>query len=206
MKKIHAVLVISLMVAGTGLAGPSIVANGSFENGPEISGAFETLTTGATDITGWTVMSASIDYIPSSLWPASDGDKSLDLSGSAAGGIMQDLATEIGQTYIVQFDMAGNPAGGDAIKQMDLVAGSQSQTFAFDTAGYDLTDIGWQPMQWHFVAESDVTTLQFVSLSAGAYGPALDNVAVSPIPAPGALLLGSLGMGLVGWMRRRKAL
>jgi len=43
--------------------------------------------------------------------------------------------------------------------------------------------------------------------SQGIYGQvAVDSISAHMIPAPGAIILGSLGIGLVGWLRRRRTL
>ncbi len=173
------VLMLSLFVTPVFALGE----NGSFEDGTDPV-VYMTLSTGATDITNWTIDSGSIDYI-GSYWIASEGTDSIDMSGSAEGSISQEFTTVVGATYEVTFDMAGNPAGGPVEKTMTVMAtGDPGESFTFDTTGSTLAVMGWLPKEYTFIATEPSTTLTFTSTTAGAYGPALDNVVITETSVP----------------------
>lgn len=185
------------------------ITNGSFESGIA-PGTFTTVGAGdSTSITGWTVGGDSVDYI-GTYWTASDGGRSIDLSGNNAGSISQALnGLTIGQEYTVTFDFAGNPAGAPTTKSM-LVSTAPSQVglYSFNTTGGTLGNLGWVTQTFVFIALANSQTLAFLSQDGTPFGPALDNVSIAATPIPGAILLfGSAlgGMGFLGYRRKKLA-
>jgi hypothetical protein len=95
------------------------------------------------------------------------------------------------------------------VMTVEEVGGSVAQSSLLESGNPDV----------HFVegflgVTSDVglTSVAFSLIDGAAGGLStkfmeIDHVQVAaPMPAPGAVLLGSLGAGLVGWWRRRKSL
>ena len=175
------------LVASMSLAGSTFAfagaTNGSFEEGTFTVAPFDTLTPGSTALTGWSVDTGSIDWI-GTYWTASNGSRSIDLNGFDAGAISQTLTTTIGNTYVVNFDLSGNPVGLPTTKTLNVNAtGGPTTGYTFDTlaAGNTQTDMKWVLSAYSFLATSATSVLTFTSTVAGEFGPALDNVVVTEV-------------------------
>lgn len=220
---------LGLLIGLNGIARANLITNGSFEDGTYSSNdPFITLNQGSTAITGWTVKSGSIDWI-NTYWNASDGSKSLDLAGYYQHGLISTtFNATVGQTYRVQFDMAGNPDQPYAKSLVSVSTGDlppSSHIFTFDQGTNNKNNMGWETKYFDFVAQapganpgdSIAVTLMFgdvtgqlingvpdLSLDPNeSWGAALDNVRVDPVPEPSTFLLLGAGLAGVAGLRRK---
>jgi len=176
--------------------------NGSFETGIDPAGSTLLATDDTTSITGWTVLAEGIDFVDSSVWLASNGSRSLDLSGLTTGGILQwvtDLT--IGQRHRVKIDLSGNPLDTTPRpKDKRLLicsSGNGSTTYA-----YSLTDANtptimlYQTVAYDFVAIRNSQPIRLQSLVSDQYGAVIDNVRISAAPEFSSWLMMLAGFGI----------
>ncbi len=197
------------LVAFAGGANAATIINGSFEAGSGDAGlgGFSTLGGGSTAITGWTVDANSVDWI-NGYWQASNGTHSVDLNGTGLGGVSQTIATTPGQSYVVTFDISGNPDVGSGVRTLQVSAGGapQTYTYAFTTPPNDHANMNWQSEAFRFTAQGPSTTLSFdsTSLDNCCWGPALDNVSISAVPETSTWAMAIIGFAMLGAVVRRR--
>lgn len=183
-------------------ASAQVVVNGSFEQGMDPGDSVLINAGDSTSINGWACTGGTVDYIGTH-WVAAAGSRSIDLSGHSAGTLSQIISGfQLGATYRLSFDLAGNPEGPPAIKNMQINIGSASHNFSFDTTGHSDANMGWTLATMDFLATAPTLTLSFTSLDNTVYGPAIDAVSLAFIvPEPASLSL--LALGAAGWAARK---
>ncbi|MGW1816513.1 DUF642 domain-containing protein [Streptomyces sp. NPDC002125] len=156
------------------------IAGGGFETPVVPAPSPFTSYAGGQAVGPWTSGGHSVDLTSDRLWDAAEGSQSLDLNGSASGSVSQEISTLPLTSYIVSFELAGNPAWAPALKTGELrVDGVPVKTFAFDITGHGFRNMGYtrQTAVFTTLLKTSVT-LTFASTSPGVGGPVIDDVRV----------------------------
>ncbi len=206
---IYMVFVLLSLCAGSSRAGWIFFDN--FDNYPHESDWLPPA------ISGWSVLDGTVDIHgapgPWDVWPGNGRYVDMDGSSNDAGVLCRFIYLQAG-SYVLSYELAGtgeNPdtgaqRGGDNTVEA-LVAGvSKSITLPYTTPFTTYT----LPFT---VNTSGLVSIAFydpIGLSGTVLGDNaglfLDDVGVYVIPAPGAILLGAVGIGFVGFLRRRRKL
>jgi len=132
---------------------------------------------------------SSAQSAPCYVGTGSNGERGTDASGGWDGTIQIDLALP---ASMVGIGIANNSGGPETLSVYDSVGSLlESHTVTTGANAYVVIARGTY----------DISRL----VIAGDYF-AIDDLQFNAIPAPGALLLGSIGVGLVGWLRKRRTL
>jgi hypothetical protein len=155
----------------------------------------------------WTVSDGSVDLIgEGTSWDLLPGNGLyLDMDGSTydAGKVTSiEIYLKPGD-YVLFFDVAGN----NRVSGYDELLIELSGIFPTLGPAPIPGDLDFTTLTIPFTVTSALnTSIIFECTGSDNMGWLLDNVGIATgiIPAPGAVILGGIGVGIVGWLRRRR--
>ena len=192
----------------------NLVVNGSFEDSSFGAPGGYTLGLVGSAVPGWLI-------------PSGDGTYPWGLTNGAFGSFTPygdqffvlgryDTATEftiqqtltgltVGSTYNLSFAIASE-LNCCANAEVSYLSGSSttSQIFSATNSGTYWTD--WSTHSMNFIADSSSVTFQFkdVNPTTNGHDIGLDNVSVTAVPEPETYALFMAGLGLMGFVARRR--
>lgn len=225
-KYLLSAVVLGAIFTASGASAASYVVDGDFA-GPWGGSSFVTYSSGSS-LGPWTVTGtgsgpdgvAGVDLIGNYWQAPAAGEGSVDLDGNAPGGISQTISGLIaGETYILDFELSGNPDGASATKTVDVSIGNENEVFTY-TLNTSSTESNMQYVseQLQFTAGA-LNTLAFASQDgAGSpFGAVVGNVSIVgnlgaplvPVPEPSSWAMMGLGfasLAFAGFRSRRAAI
>ncbi len=184
----------------------NLIVNGGFETPVVPDPTFFLRFFGGESFDGWEVGGESIDIHGPLHTEPRLGSQSLDLSGlNLPGSIFQTITTIPGQTYELEFWLAGHPFHTDPNpnKILDIFWGGTLA--ATKTIAPSLTrfPMNWRLERMTLTATSPTTELRFVSRTLNG-GPIIDGVSLSATaPEPSSYALFIVGLLISGITRSR---
>jgi hypothetical protein len=201
-KSLGTALVLSAAAFG---AQANLLVNGNFEDATPSTGWSSTPTTGFAPISVYGTCCANTGG-------AYTGGSNAAFFGwdqRTGGSIWQDFATTVGASYTVSFQYGAIAAANLQSLVAEALGGPSFSSVLGTTTVQAPGTTNWNqilgaPVSFTFVATGTSTRLLFRDTSLGSNNTdgVLDNVAVVPEPATVALMLA--GLGVVGFMARRR--
>lgn len=190
-----AIVLAACCVAGGSHAATELISNGSFEQNVQTLNTWDIYN----NLFGWHGGDHGIELRNNVAGSAFDGKNFVELDTTANSSMSQVIHTNAGQHYTLSFafaDRAGVAAASEGVqvKWGDLNLGTFNNASQWTTKKFDV------------VGNLGNTRLSFIAKGiSDSYGTSIDKVSVtSAVPEPETYAMLLLGLGLVGYMARRK--